>query len=506
MRFQPHPLAIQVIQSCMLVVLCVELPPPEPRQPTSNDLASYDPRKNITCLGDESVIGWNIGPARYQGTSMQKLCADPQYGGDSSGPNLRGYCHEGDVFFGNNIVRSPFQETRFAGNVQFNPMTAVDLARSLRNYLECRNRCFCNYGLEDPSPQPRHVAETRKTFDNPTQSIDWTIRLDTQDKAEKAVSYALTRLYFFDNYFLRPGLDSYAYRHEDVGIDVSNRITCDGPLPTFALPAPYDIHNFANNQALCATQLSGGSPAANAGAYCHQKLHLNGEQPIVSFADDQTPRLDWTWNPGSGAAFFKAASLRFHCWKNCACSFPGRVKNYVDPTLWMWEWMVENMPKNSISTTKGSRYPMGSSTDENGVILTTYKGSGSGNQRCAANADKQGCDIPWPVEILGPVPKAVMRAAATQPQAPTIQAWETKKLCGNKCSGMEDCGEDCLCRMPSTEEARALGVDPIVPAALCLGLASVFGRELGSLEEQVDCLCNATYIAPACCHSRDGIV
>ena len=505
MRFRPHPLAIQVIQTCMLTALCVELPPPDPRQPSFNGLAFFDPRKNITCLGDESVIGWNIGPARYQGTSMQKLCAHPLYGGDSNGPNLRGYCHEGDVFFGMNSLGNPFQgNSRFAGIVQFNPMTAVDFARSLRNYLECRNRCFCNHGLEEPSPQPRHVVATRKTFDNPALLTDWTITLDTRDKAEKAVSTELTRLYFLDNYRIRPGVDGYAYRHEDVGIHFSNRIMCDGPLPTFALPAPYDIHDFASNQALCATQLSGGNPAANAGAYCHRNLPFDQEQRVISFADDQTPRLDWTWNPGSGAAFFKVASLRFHCWKNCACSLPGRVKNYVDPMLGMWEWMVENMPRNTISTTKGGRYPMGSSTDENGVILTTYRGGGSGNQRCGANADKQDCDIPWPVEILGLVPKAVTRAAATQPQAPTIEA--SKKVCGNKCSGMKDCGEDCLCRMPSMEEARALGVDPVVPAALCLSLASVFGRELESLEDQINCLCNATYKAPACCHSRDGIV
>ena len=37
--------------------------------------------------------------------------------------------------------------------------------RSIRNILECRNRCFGNYGLEDPFQQPRVVALTRKTFD-----------------------------------------------------------------------------------------------------------------------------------------------------------------------------------------------------------------------------------------------------------------------------------------------------------------------------------------------------
>lgn len=181
----------------------------------------------------------------------------------------------------------------------------------------------------------------------------------------------------------------------------------------------------------------------------------------------------------------------------------------MNPMLGMWEWMLESMPRNLIATTKGSKYPMGSSTDSNGITRTRYKGGAGTNQRCAANPDKPGrCEVPWPVEILGPVPKAVKSVPLppSRPQSPAVEAWDQKKVCGTKCSGMRDCGENCVYRMPSMEEVRASGADPVMLAALCLGLGSVFGRELGSLEKQVECLCNATYIAPACCHSKDGMV
>ena len=56
------------------------------------------------------------------------------------------------------------------------------------------------------------------------------------------------------------------------------------------------------------------------------------------------------------------------------------------------------------------------------------------------------------------------------------------------------------------DEVRALGLDPVIPPSLCLGLGSVFGRELGSLAKPVKCLCDSTYVAPARCHSRDGMV
>ena len=507
----------------MIVVFGIELPPPDPEPPITDDLAVVDPRKNITCLGGHSLAGWNLGPVPFLAKTIQELCAHPLYGGNNiSGPNLLGYCHDGDVFFGldNRMLAPPGANTLFAhvwGTINVDAYDFVQFSMSARNFLECRNRCFCNYGLEDPFQQPRQVATTRKTIDQPGATRQYSVALDRYPAHPYSAIKPATRLYFLKKTpsvnLNNPGPPALSYVHQDVGLAADNKPICEGPLPTFALPYPFDIHEFGSNQALCATQLAGGKPAANAGAYCHmvplaESPALLGDMPrVISFADDQTPRWDWTWSPGSGAAFFDVAALRFHCWKNCLCPRPPKSRNYLDPMQGMWEWMMENMPRNSVATNRGSKYPMGSSTDANGIIRTKYRGGTSTSQRCAATPDEPGsCEIPWPVEILGPVPNAVKRLPPSQPQSPAVEAWSQKGTCGNKCSGMRDCGEGCLCRMPSMEEVRASGVDPVMPAALCLGLGSVFGRDLGILEEQVECLCNATYVAPACCHSRDGVI
>ena len=109
---------------------------------------------------------------------MQQLCADPLYGGSDTAPNFHGYCNEGDVFF-----------SRYSG--LNTPETQGDDARKL---LECRNRCFCNYGLPDPQQQPQTVPVTRKTFSerNPARVVN----LDFREPERVLMLKVLTRLYY----------------------------------------------------------------------------------------------------------------------------------------------------------------------------------------------------------------------------------------------------------------------------------------------------------------------
>lgn len=443
----------------ILLVYCAIPPPPDP--PLPNDaLLVPDPRRNITCLGDQSDIPWNLGE-NYDRVSMQQLCAHPFYGG-SPAPhnfgNIGGYCQSNDVFF-----------SRRLGD----HASLLNVVGSVRNLLECRTRCFCNYGLADPLEQPKAVAVTRKTFDPPFRHPRYTIAVDRREIARIRRPAKATRMYI--NHLREDEYPPWRLhlQYEDAGILQSNRIECAGHLPDFPLPPPFNGHDFTGNQALCAVQLSGGNPAANAGGYCHRTEPITSAERVVSFADDMTPRLDWTWSATTGSSFFLMASIRFHCWKNCLCIDRTKKKSFLDPQVAMWQWLVKSVPREMLSTGTGNPFPMGSSTDAIGRPRTSSKGGNAPSVECAASPDSsKTCALPWPVEILGPVPKELLKLS---PPKPPMVGWESERKCGNSCSSNNDCGSDCLCRIPSVEEAKILGVDPVVPRALCLDIGSIFG-------------------------------
>ena len=159
---------------------------------------------------------------------------------------------------------------------------------------------------------------------------------------------------------------------------------------------------------------------------------------------------------------------------------------------------------NTIPTGSGNEYPLGSPTDSEGKFRTSVQKAPS--KACTAGADGPPClSFPWPVPILGPIPEAFVQLAAQHSRSPSIAGEGADGTCGHACSSNGDCGSDCMCAVPSATEAQTLGVDPVAPPALCLTVASVFGRGLQSLGHG-ECLCNSTYVAPACHHSRDDIV
>lgn len=429
--------------------------PPDPVEPmpTKQDLLVFSAARNITCLGARTDIGWNLAFDRrlarpvYDGRSMQELCAHPTYGGKASFPNFGGYCHEGDVFFAE------------VGNIGL-----------MRSILECRNRCFCNHGLQDPNRQPNSVAETRKTTVRTGDfSADLVMALDRRQRAQTGRPYLSTHVY---------GITAAPfdiYKGTDIGITPGNRIRCQGPLPDFPLPDGFDRNDFADNQELCATQLAGGNPAANAGAFCYRLSPSSSDiERVISFADDQTPRLSWTWGGQNGAAFLFSAAIRFHCWKNCLCDNRTKLKNYVDPQVRIWEFLIGKFPDLHIS--KGNQWPLGSSTDSKGKTRTSSRGANNPSAQCAAAPDKPAtCTAPWPFEVLGPLPKALETVALGSANPPPIEDWDQGKKCGNICSNYNDCGSDCLCRFPTSLEGRTYGWDLIGHVPRCMDITSVLG-------------------------------
>ena len=150
-----------------------------------------------------------------------------------------------------------------------------------------------------------------------------------------------------------------------------------------------------------------------------------------------------------------------------------------------------------------------------------YQASGT----CGADG-KQFCKAPWPEAELGSVPRAPPYSTEIALPPPTdLKGKGNLTVCGNKCTGQSDCsatvaGYACDCAIPSPDDARQLGLDPVAPPSICLSLdAAVFGmaswlvgrdvrtsRGLGQRGFEYRCRCNATYTGSECCGSRDGIM
>ena len=141
--------------------------------------------------------------------------------------------------------------------------------------------------------------------------------------------------------------------------------------------------------------------------------------------------------------------------------------------------------------------------------------------RCGSDR-RQFCHSPWP---FGPIPYSPPNM--TNVNKPDSSKNTNLTVCGNKCNGPQDCArsngiEDCFCAVPSFDDARTLGLDPVAPVAVCLVLLKVISnnalsnihvgtRDLGFKYVDVSgtkyvCRCNATFDAHECCDSTDGMI
>ena len=145
-------------------------------------------------------------------------------------------------------------------------------------------------------------------------------------------------------------------------------------------------------------------------------------------------------------------------------------------------------------------------------MLPAQRGLGSPSGTCGANGTQYGPQN-WKFGLLGPIPRA-------PPNVTDIINSTTSTnltLCGNKCSGSQDCApsdsdHDCSCAYPSPQDAMKLGFDPVVPADVCLVLAvrSLLSRDIPTHVDgrgvPYQCRCNETFTVNECCGSRDGMV
>ena len=251
------------------------------------------------------------------------------------------------------------------------------------------------------------------------------------------------------------------------------------------------------------TDTKGYISGANAGGYCHRTIQsIGGQARTVWFSDELTPRLDWTWEN-----FYISASIRFYCWQRCACSnFPTRENTTSQPsTTKLWNF-VRNHP---LTHKDDGSFVYRASASKEVQVLPPQNRLGTPAGTCGADG-KQFCPAPWPTEILGPIPQ-------TPPGSTEVLRTPGSRnmtLCGNRCSGPEECGSDspetdCFCALPSPNDAHNLGIDPVASPFVCLALVSstlvgsLAGRGIrGYIDErgeEYQCLCNETFVAAECC-------
>ena len=253
-----------------------------------------DPRRNITCLGSGYDLRLSLRPdgVDLNQLTMQQLCAKPIYGGSEVPLLLGGWCSEGLEPAWNNMeddgtddwTQDDMFPTRTG--VSFDWQATTTDARSSwpvgtrwqdeRLYAGCLNRCFCSWGVEDLTVQPKRQV--------PSNADMITAQTDDSGIFELKLEIAqMTDGYRADYYNrVNDGTDvkvlqiitdlgepneteGYAETHwrgwdepVNLALDPGNEITCEGDLPSFELPPPYPNSEFSNPQELCATQWNGG--------------------------------------------------------------------------------------------------------------------------------------------------------------------------------------------------------------------------------------------------------
>ncbi len=247
----------------------------------------------------------------------------------------------------------------------------------------------------------------------------------------------------------------------------------------------------------------------------------------VWFSDEMTPRYEYTWGGGN---FFLAASIRTYCYAHCYCSSVGKNQtSRRNFTVWQFLRTHQLVMHKDGSIDYGRRSKLSEGIyNKLASVLPPQDGAGGPTSGTCGADGKQFCPAPWPLTEFGPIPRAPPYSTemVRPPSAGAANGTNDLTVCGNRCSGPGDCkasvdNYSCDCAFPNSEDAQALGLDPVAPPSICLALkmvtfgfltVSLTGRDEkapGYVDRQgvpYQCRCNSTYIGNKCCGSKDGMV
>ena len=197
-------------------------------------------------------------------------------------------------------------------------------------------------------------------------------------------------------------------------------------------------------------------------------------------SDELTPRHDWTYQGPNHRA---AIAIRDHCARNCRCNSEATnsteretttiytrggtvsISRKADGSVWAHYVAFEQRVKAVFHQ----------------VLPPQTHGSYAGSNPsglCGPERNKF-CPSRWPTRFLGPIP--LQDNAAVPPGMQSRASIQSNlTVWGNECRSDADCnnpaaaaeGEKCFCTTPSPATSRALGLDPLFPATLCLAYAA----------------------------------
>ncbi len=216
--------------------------------------------------------------------------------------------------------------------------------------------------------------------------------------------------------------------------------------------------------------------------------------------------------------------MRTYCWYRCRCVHGDNKKENLTQSLFlsaqMWiavDYYLAEAAGGSMFLQRGT-----DSTFQPQILppqppvnrLTPTPPAGTCGVR-----HNEFCPSAWPTDLLGPIPQTP--PGATQ----VVKDPASNKLtqCGSFCQKQQDCSAgsdptaDCFCGVPSPQDIRKLGLDPVVPPLVCLVLAlstvgTIGGRDYSKTpyvderEEPYQCPCNSTYLSNECCGKPDGLL
>ncbi len=244
------------------------------------------PRRNITCLGSSYDLQLPIRSDGFNPNeiTVQQLCAKTVYGGAPQGQNLGGWCSKGlrysEQAFEDEVPIYYEEDNRDYATSTDPQGVSFDFLSLDHDYpggwdprfqLGCFNRCFCNYGIEDLTIQPKRDVPSAADVTLCESDGTGELMLDVNDdlltlgggtdgrlgnvEVDTVWLHQMVEPSSEDGNAILKNNDDPPWR---LSMDAGNYITCDGELPSFPLPEPYPKSDFPSPQELCAVQFSGG--------------------------------------------------------------------------------------------------------------------------------------------------------------------------------------------------------------------------------------------------------